>query len=116
MADKLHVGKVGVNGTSHVRIDSMPFRGFKKSDVGREGIRHAVHESTTRSSDQEPANQDDGAEQGCRTAEQRSATLDIAGGLREGGFGCRSAVGNPSTIAAVTVICCRDFASGSRPQ
>jgi glyceraldehyde-3-phosphate dehydrogenase (NADP+) len=45
-ADKLHVGTVVVNGTSDVRIDSMPFGGFKKSGVGREGVRHAVHEMT----------------------------------------------------------------------
>lgn len=46
MADKLHVGTVVINGTSDVRIDSMPFGGFKKSGVGREGVRHAVHEMT----------------------------------------------------------------------
>ncbi|WP_372489892.1 aldehyde dehydrogenase family protein [Arthrobacter rhizosphaerae] len=69
LSDKLHVGKAVVNGTSPVRIDSMPFGGFRKSGVGREGIRHAVLESTTRSSEQEPANQDDGDKQGCRTAD-----------------------------------------------
>ena len=45
-ADKLHVGTVVINGTSDVRIDSMPFGGFKKSGVGREGVRHAVLEMT----------------------------------------------------------------------
>jgi acyl-CoA reductase-like NAD-dependent aldehyde dehydrogenase len=46
IADKLHVGAVVINETSDVRIDSMPFGGFKKSGVGREGVRHAVHEMT----------------------------------------------------------------------
>ncbi|MDF2052293.1 MULTISPECIES: aldehyde dehydrogenase family protein [unclassified Arthrobacter] len=46
IADRLHVGAVVINETSDVRIDSMPFGGFKKSGVGREGVRHAVHEMT----------------------------------------------------------------------
>ncbi|MFJ5700609.1 aldehyde dehydrogenase family protein [Arthrobacter sp. NPDC093139] len=46
IADKLHVGAVVINETSDVRIDSMPFGGFKKSGVGREGVRHAVREMT----------------------------------------------------------------------
>jgi glyceraldehyde-3-phosphate dehydrogenase (NADP+) len=46
IADKLHVGAVVINGTSDVRIDSMPFGGFKKSGVGREGVKHAVREMT----------------------------------------------------------------------
>ena len=46
IADKLHVGAVVINETSDVRIDSMPFGGFKKSGVGREGVRYAVHEMT----------------------------------------------------------------------
>jgi glyceraldehyde-3-phosphate dehydrogenase (NADP+) len=46
IAEKLHVGAVVINGTSDVRIDSMPFGGFKKSGVGREGVRHAVREMT----------------------------------------------------------------------
>ena len=40
------VGAVVINETSDVRIDSMPFGGFKKSGVGREGVRYAVHEMT----------------------------------------------------------------------
>jgi acyl-CoA reductase-like NAD-dependent aldehyde dehydrogenase len=46
IADKLHVGAVVINETSDVRIDSMPFGGFKKSGVGREGVKYAVHEMT----------------------------------------------------------------------
>jgi len=46
IADSLHVGAVVINETSDVRIDSMPFGGFKKSGVGREGVRHAVREMT----------------------------------------------------------------------
>ncbi|MET4538763.1 glyceraldehyde-3-phosphate dehydrogenase (NADP+) [Arthrobacter bambusae] len=46
IAEKLHVGAVVINGTSDVRIDSMPFGGFKKSGVGREGVKHAVREMT----------------------------------------------------------------------
>ena len=46
VADRLHVGAVVINETSDVRIDSMPFGGFKKSGVGREGVRYAVHEMT----------------------------------------------------------------------
>lgn len=46
IADRLHVGAVVINGTSDVRIDSMPFGGFKKSGVGREGVKHAVREMT----------------------------------------------------------------------
>lgn len=46
IADKLQVGAVVINETSDVRIDSMPFGGFKKSGVGREGVMHAVREMT----------------------------------------------------------------------
>ncbi|WP_236783099.1 aldehyde dehydrogenase family protein [Arthrobacter sp. QXT-31] len=46
IAEQLHVGAVVINETSDVRIDSMPFGGFKKSGVGREGVRYAVHEMT----------------------------------------------------------------------
>ncbi|WP_457963634.1 aldehyde dehydrogenase family protein [Arthrobacter sp. D1-29] len=46
IAEKLHVGAVVINETSDVRIDSMPFGGFKKSGVGREGVSHAVREMT----------------------------------------------------------------------
>jgi acyl-CoA reductase-like NAD-dependent aldehyde dehydrogenase len=46
VAEKLHVGAVVINETSDVRIDSMPFGGFKKSGVGREGVKHAVREMT----------------------------------------------------------------------
>jgi len=46
VADRLDVGAVVINETSDVRIDSMPFGGFKKSGVGREGVRYAVLEMT----------------------------------------------------------------------
>jgi glyceraldehyde-3-phosphate dehydrogenase (NADP+) len=46
IADRLHVGTVVINETSDVRIDSMPFGGFKKSGVGREGVKYAVLEMT----------------------------------------------------------------------
>jgi glyceraldehyde-3-phosphate dehydrogenase (NADP+) len=46
IADRLDVGAVVINETSDVRIDSMPFGGFKKSGVGREGVRYAVLEMT----------------------------------------------------------------------
>ncbi|WP_245567582.1 aldehyde dehydrogenase family protein [Nocardia vinacea] len=46
IAEHLHVGAVVINETSDVRIDSMPFGGFKKSGVGREGVRYAVHAMT----------------------------------------------------------------------
>jgi glyceraldehyde-3-phosphate dehydrogenase (NADP+) len=44
IADRVHAGAVVVNGTSDVRIDSMPFGGFKSSGIGREGVRFAVEE------------------------------------------------------------------------
>ncbi|MFF2032417.1 aldehyde dehydrogenase family protein [Arthrobacter sp. NPDC058192] len=46
IAELLEVGAVVINETSDVRIDSMPFGGFKKSGVGREGVRYAVLEMT----------------------------------------------------------------------
>jgi acyl-CoA reductase-like NAD-dependent aldehyde dehydrogenase len=46
IAEELHVGAVVINETSDVRIDSMPFGGFKKSGVGREGVKYAVLEMT----------------------------------------------------------------------
>ena len=46
IAEHLQVGAVVINETSDLRIDSMPFGGFKKSGVGREGVRYAVHEMT----------------------------------------------------------------------
>jgi glyceraldehyde-3-phosphate dehydrogenase (NADP+) len=46
IAEKLRVGAVIINETSDVRIDSMPFGGFKKSGVGREGVKYAVREMT----------------------------------------------------------------------
>ncbi|HEV7167481.1 MAG TPA: aldehyde dehydrogenase family protein, partial [Micrococcaceae bacterium] len=46
IAEQLQVGAVVINETSDVRIDSMPFGGFKKSGVGREGVPYAVLEMT----------------------------------------------------------------------
>ena len=46
IAEQLHVGAVVINETSDLRIDSMPFGGFKKSGIGREGVRYAVREMT----------------------------------------------------------------------
>lgn len=45
-ARRLTVGAVLVNDTSDYRLDDMPFGGFKRSGVGREGIRSAVLEFT----------------------------------------------------------------------
>ena len=42
----LVAGAVVVNGTSDLRVDSMPFGGFKSSGVGREGVRYAVEAMT----------------------------------------------------------------------
>ncbi len=46
VARRLTVGAVLVNDTSDYRLDDMPFGGFKRSGVGREGIRSAVLEFT----------------------------------------------------------------------
>jgi succinate-semialdehyde dehydrogenase/glutarate-semialdehyde dehydrogenase len=44
--DKLHMGSVHVNETSSNRIDLMPYGGVKRSGMGIEGPRYAVHEMT----------------------------------------------------------------------
>jgi glyceraldehyde-3-phosphate dehydrogenase (NADP+) len=46
VAERLLVGAVIVNGTSDFRIDAMPFGGFKRSGIGREGVRFAVEAMT----------------------------------------------------------------------
>lgn len=46
VAEQLVVGAVVVNGTSDVRVDSMPFGGFKGSGIGREGVQYAVEAMT----------------------------------------------------------------------
>jgi acyl-CoA reductase-like NAD-dependent aldehyde dehydrogenase len=46
VSSRLATGAVVVNGTSDVRVDSMPFGGFKSSGVGREGVRYAVEAMT----------------------------------------------------------------------
>ncbi len=43
---RLVAGAVVVNGTSDLRVDSMPFGGFKNSGIGREGVRFAVEAMT----------------------------------------------------------------------
>jgi glyceraldehyde-3-phosphate dehydrogenase (NADP+) len=43
---QLVVGAVVVNGTSDLRVDSMPFGGFKGSGIGREGVQYAVEAMT----------------------------------------------------------------------
>jgi acyl-CoA reductase-like NAD-dependent aldehyde dehydrogenase len=46
VAGKLVAGGVIINGTSDLRIDAMPFGGFKGSGIGREGVRFAVEAMT----------------------------------------------------------------------
>lgn len=46
VSSRLVAGAVVVNGTSDLRVDSMPFGGFKNSGVGREGVRYAVEAMT----------------------------------------------------------------------
>jgi acyl-CoA reductase-like NAD-dependent aldehyde dehydrogenase len=46
VARRLEAGAVVVNGTSDVRVDSMPFGGFKGSGIGREGVQFAVEAMT----------------------------------------------------------------------
>lgn len=43
---KMDVGGIMVNDSSDYRIDAMPFGGMKKSGLGREGIKFAIHEMT----------------------------------------------------------------------
>jgi acyl-CoA reductase-like NAD-dependent aldehyde dehydrogenase len=43
---ELVAGAVIVNGTSDLRVDSMPFGGFKSSGIGREGVQFAVEAMT----------------------------------------------------------------------
>lgn len=44
IASELRVGAVMINESSDVRIDAMPFGGFKRSGIGREGLRSALRE------------------------------------------------------------------------
>jgi acyl-CoA reductase-like NAD-dependent aldehyde dehydrogenase len=46
VAGRLRVGAVMVNQSSDFRIDAMPFGGFKRSGVGREGVASAVQQLT----------------------------------------------------------------------
>ena len=46
VAGRMTVGAVLVNDTSDYRLDAMPFGGFRRSGIGREGIRSAVLELT----------------------------------------------------------------------
>lgn len=45
-AEKLQAGSVIINGTSDFRVDSMPFGGFGRSGIGREGVRYALEAMT----------------------------------------------------------------------
>jgi glyceraldehyde-3-phosphate dehydrogenase (NADP+) len=45
-AERLSVGTVLINDSSDFRIDAMPFGGFKRSGIGREGVRSAVEAMT----------------------------------------------------------------------
>jgi acyl-CoA reductase-like NAD-dependent aldehyde dehydrogenase len=42
ISGRLVAGAVLVNDTSDFRIDAMPFGGFGRSGIGREGIKHAI--------------------------------------------------------------------------
>lgn len=46
VAEQLRVGAVMINDSSDFRIDAMPFGGFKRSGVGREGVQYAVQAMT----------------------------------------------------------------------
>ena len=46
VSGQLVAGAVIVNGTSDLRVDSMPFGGFKNSGIGREGVQFAVEAMT----------------------------------------------------------------------
>jgi acyl-CoA reductase-like NAD-dependent aldehyde dehydrogenase len=46
IAARLRVGAVMVNESSDFRIDAMPFGGFKRSGIGREGPANLIHELT----------------------------------------------------------------------
>lgn len=46
VASRLRVGAVMVNESSDFRIDAMPFGGFKRSGIGREGIANVIGELT----------------------------------------------------------------------
>ncbi|MDA3625516.1 aldehyde dehydrogenase family protein [Saccharopolyspora sp. WRP15-2] len=46
IANALTVGAVLINSTSDFRIDAMPFGGFKRSGIGREGVESAVQQLT----------------------------------------------------------------------
>jgi glyceraldehyde-3-phosphate dehydrogenase (NADP+) len=46
ISGRLAAGAVLVNDTSDFRIDAMPFGGFGRSGIGREGIKHAIEAMT----------------------------------------------------------------------
>jgi acyl-CoA reductase-like NAD-dependent aldehyde dehydrogenase len=46
VAARLRVGAVMVNESSDFRVDAMPFGGFKRSGIGREGISSVIRELT----------------------------------------------------------------------
>jgi aldehyde dehydrogenase (NAD+)/aldehyde dehydrogenase len=43
---ELDVGAVIINGGPHFEAPNVPFGGVKKSGLGREGVRYAIHEMT----------------------------------------------------------------------
>ncbi|EZQ11711.1 aldehyde dehydrogenase [Candidatus Acidianus copahuensis] len=46
MAKKIRTGSVIINDSTRLRWDSLPFGGFKKSGIGREGVRDSMLEMT----------------------------------------------------------------------
>lgn len=46
MAKRIRAGSVIINDTTRLRWDSLPFGGFKKSGIGREGVRDSMLEMT----------------------------------------------------------------------
>jgi acyl-CoA reductase-like NAD-dependent aldehyde dehydrogenase len=44
--ERLEVGALIVNDVNSFRVDQMPYGGAKRSGLGREGMRWAIHEMT----------------------------------------------------------------------
>ena len=45
-ADSLEASGVMINDSSDFRFDAMPFGGYKRGSLGREGVRYAIQEMT----------------------------------------------------------------------
>ena len=45
-ADSLEASGVMINDSSDFRFDAMPFGGYKRGSLGREGVRYAMQEMT----------------------------------------------------------------------